>query len=307
MSFFSQFKLTRLEQLGLIVLFVFICFGSGYYIINKWLTEPTHVAFSPIDRAAIDSLLKQNNNGNNSSYELNNKKPFQKSNRNKNERVKRFNPNTLNESEWVEFGFSPNQARVLLKYKSKIGGFKDLEDIQKAYVVNDFMYRKIEKAAFFDGAVVEHDTLHKNEESFLVFETKEYQLESIDINVATWEDFKKFKGIGEVLSRRIVKYRDGLGGFYSENQIAEVYGIHDSVYQQMKPNLMVTTNQLKKININIASKDELKSHPYISWKSAEKIINYRMDWGKILDYKTLKKEKLIPSEQLEKIKPYIEF
>lgn len=307
MKFFNQFKLTRLEQLGLIILFLFICIGSGSFVLSNWIRKSSPITLTPVDRLVIDSLLEQKSDVQYSFQQFPKDEKYRKGNASHFQKVERFDPNAYNQEQWVKFGFSPNQAKALMKYKKRIGGFKNLEDIQRAYVVNDFMYRKIQKGAYFNSSVFSSDSTNQNVGFSSNKENNDFEIMPIDVNLARSEDFKKFKGIGEVLSNRIIKYRDGLGGFYAIEQLSEVYGVQDSVYQQMKPKLILSNHQIKKLNINSASKDELKKHPYISWKTADKIVNYRMDWGKILDYNTIEKEKLIPIEQLEKLKPYLEF
>ncbi|NDE78729.1 MAG: helix-hairpin-helix domain-containing protein [Chitinophagaceae bacterium] len=61
---------------------------------------------------------------------------------------------------------------------------------------------------------------------------------------------EKMPGIGPVLSARIIKYRDKLGGFYEVDQLREVYGLSDSVFSKIAPLLRLNGNNIKKIDIN---------------------------------------------------------
>ena len=128
----------------------------------------------------------------------------------------------------------------------------------------------------------------------------------VDINTADSTEFRKLSGIGEVYSSRIVRYRNWLGGFHHTNQILEVYGIDSALYSTLEPNLTVSTNSIKKININSCTWKSLSSHPYISKKVASSIVKYREHHG---DYKSLNDLKLIPlidEELLRKIAFYLE-
>lgn len=111
---------------------------------------------------------------------------------------------------------------------------------------------------------------------------------SIDINKASAADWKAVPGIGNVLSERIVKYREKLGGFVIVSQIKEVYGISDSVFQVIQPHLKKKNYSPKKMNINISSLEELSAHPYLRNKWGKQIVNYRT--------------KVKPFEQLEDIR-----
>ena len=65
-------------------------------------------------------------------------------------------------------------------------------------------------------------------------------LDTLDINLASAEDYRQFSGIGKVLSERILKFRSSKGGFHSIEEIRKVYGIKDSVFQKMKPYLVLS-------------------------------------------------------------------
>jgi DNA uptake protein ComE-like DNA-binding protein len=49
----------------------------------------------------------------------------------------------------------------------------------------------------------------------------------------------------------------------------------DSTFQKIKPYLKLTEPNVKKININTATVDELKTHPYIRYQLARPIVAYR--------------------------------
>lgn len=97
----------------------------------------------------------------------------------------------------------------------------------------------------------------------------------IDINKANAQDWQALRGIGPVLSERIVKYRDKLGGFYGIDQIAEVYGLDDSVFMAIRPQLKLGKINLKKLNPNKDDVETLSQHPYISKTLAKQMVGYR--------------------------------
>lgn len=131
---------------------------------------------------------------------------------------------------------------------------------------------------------------------------------SIDINQANAEDFAKLKGIGPILSERIIKFRNALGGFVSINQVGDTFGIEPEVFSQIKSQLIISNNnQVKQLNLNEATVDELKSHPYISDKLASQIINYR---DKVHSFQTMDDVKalyLMNDELFNKLSPYLTF
>jgi competence ComEA-like helix-hairpin-helix protein len=129
----------------------------------------------------------------------------------------------------------------------------------------------------------------------------------IDINTADTSAFIELPGIGSKLASRIVLFREKLGGFYSVQQIAEVYGLKDSVYQKIFPYLKCDAQTVKKLRINAAGKDELKQHPYIRWQIAEALIAYRDQHGGFDSLNDLAKINIIDSVVLTKMIPYLSF
>ncbi len=127
----------------------------------------------------------------------------------------------------------------------------------------------------------------------------------IDINTADTTAFIQLPGIGSKLASRIILFREKLGGFYSTKQIAEVYGLKDSVYRKILPYLKCETGAVKKLHINVAGKDELKQHPYIRWQIAEALIAYREQHGIFDSFSDLGKINLIDSVVLTKMIPYL--
>ena len=127
----------------------------------------------------------------------------------------------------------------------------------------------------------------------------------INMNTADTNQWKSLNGIGSKRANRIVKYRKLLGGFVSKNQLSEVYGLSDSLVEEIKLNLMLDSSKLKKININVASKKELASHPYISWNLANAILNYKIQHGYYDSLSKIKQIHLVNDDLYRKIVSYI--
>ena len=83
------------------------------------------------------------------------------------------------------------------------------------------------------------DNHYQKENSVSSYSRKQYK--TIDINNATEEDWKSLPGIGDVLSKRIVKFRTSRGGFQSVDDVARTYGLKDSVFQMIRPYLKLAS------------------------------------------------------------------
>ena len=112
-------------------------------------------------------------------------------------------------------------------------------------------------------------------------------------------------GIGSKLAQRIITFRDRLGGFYSIEQIKETYGLPDSTFQKIKPKLLLGNPAVKKININTASLDEMKTHPYLRYVLANAIVQYRTQHGNFSTVGDIKKIMAITDDIFNKVSPYL--
>ena len=128
----------------------------------------------------------------------------------------------------------------------------------------------------------------------------------ININLADSLEFRKLKGIGTVFSSRIVRYRNWLGGFYSQEQLLEVYGVDSVLFEKIAPHLKVSIDDVIKIKVNTCLQKDLSSHPYISYKLAKSIIKYREHHGAYKSINDLKQIPLIDEKLFRKIAYYLE-
>ena len=84
----------------------------------------------------------------------------------------------------------------------------------------------------------------------------------VNINTADTAELRKLPGIGEKRAMNIVKYRTSLGGFYSVDQLAEVYSMDASLVERLKKYIVCDGNSVAKININNTNPHKLW-HPYL--------------------------------------------
>ncbi|MEO1413702.1 MAG: helix-hairpin-helix domain-containing protein [Bacteroidota bacterium] len=108
-------------------------------------------------------------------------------------------------------------------------------------------------------------------------------LPKLDLNVAKASDLEAYPGIGPVLSKRIIAFREAKNGYQSINELQKVYGLSDSTFQYLKTYLYVTAfkHRPKKkvhrqpVNVNLATQSELKKKLKISDRQARNILKYR--------------------------------
>lgn len=128
----------------------------------------------------------------------------------------------------------------------------------------------------------------------------------VDISLADTTELIALPGIGSKLAKRIISFREKLGGFYAVEQLKDLFGLTDSVYQILKPMLKASPGNLSKININTANEEILRAHPYLRWQLAKAIISYRKEHGAFTSIEDLLRIDIIDKAGLEKLRPYLE-
>jgi len=218
-----------------------------------------------------------------------------------------FDPNKATADEWKRLGVHEKVIRTIQNYLSKGGHFYKSSDLQKIYGLKPEDYARLEPYIKIEDAAAKNQVtgkpnpdIKKNEMTNPVSNSR-----NIDINTADTLAFIALPGIGNKLAARIVNFRDKLGGFYSIDQVGETYGLADSTFQKIKKYLALSNAEVKKLNINEATKDEMKSHPYLKWNLANAIVEYRNQHGNFSSPQDLKKISLITDEVYNKITHYL--
>ena len=130
--------------------------------------------------------------------------------------------------------------------------------------------------------------------------------ETFDLNVADSVALDGVYGIGPALARRIISYRDKLGGFILEEQLYEVWGLDSSVVTRAMEQAVIAADFVpRRIKINTATELELASHPYIRHKTARVIVAYRFQHGNFSSIEDLGKTIFIDAKNFDRIKPYL--
>jgi competence ComEA-like helix-hairpin-helix protein len=219
-----------------------------------------------------------------------------------------FDPNTLPTEGWQKLGLRDKTISTIQNYLSKGGKFRKAEDLQRIYGLfpNEFdriaPYIKIESGDETNGY---KDFAEKTPNEKQPPKTYATRYVVVDINIADTTALIALPGIGSKLATRIITFRDKLGGFYSVAQVGETYGLPDSTFQKIKQYLKLENIPIRKININTATIDELKAHPYIRYSLANPIIAYRNQHGAFAKLEDIMKVMVVTDEVFNKIAPYI--
>lgn len=206
-----------------------------------------------------------------------------------------FDPNTYTLEQWMELGLSEKQAAVVLKFTSR--GIYSNEDLKRIFVISDELYDLIKDSTVYPSRP--ERTFNGENEKTLP------KITLVSVNTATEEELMQVKGIGPFFAKQIIRRRDQLGGFADKSQLLEVWKMDQEKLDIIAPSLLVDADRVHKININTATVDELKIHPYISWNLANSIVKLRSQIGGYKQISDVKKSVLMTDELYEKLKRYL--
>nr|WP_255431149.1 helix-hairpin-helix domain-containing protein [Pedobacter sp. N36a] len=217
-----------------------------------------------------------------------------------------FDPNTITAKGWQELGLSPKQAQAILNYRAKGGVFRLPSDLKKMYTIAPELYLQLEPYVQIElrEKILDHRADYRDRPA-QNFPVKEKVM--VALNTADTLALDRIHGIGKVFARRIVAYRERIGGFYKKEQLMEVFGVDSLKYEEIKGQVTVDPSLLRKININTASAADFNRHPYLRYQQVNAVIAYRKQHGNYSNIADLNKVVVLTPELIEKLAPYLIF
>lgn len=219
-----------------------------------------------------------------------------------------FDPNIATLEQFRSLGISQISANRIAAYRRKGGNFKIKSDLMKIYGLDSALYKKLYPYIQLPSESISLQSGRNKtfQPSKLKFLKRKSVNQTFDINTADTIILKTIYGIGSRLAARIVKFRDGLGGFIKPEQLYEVYGLDSTVVNRLIKVSFVKEGFIPvKININTADEKQLSTHPYARFKIARALMTYRFQHGDFLDVQDIKKLSIITPEEAERFLPYI--
>ena len=238
-----------------------------------------------------------------------------------------FDPNTVDSATLVGFGIAPWKAKVLVNYRNKGKRFSTPESILDTYGWDkeDFdmlrPYIRIGEAYRRQRQEYPRERYYEQELRY-TDERRDYEhgmsdsaktkyvsskfktLTKVDINTADSATLCSVPGVGQYISSAIIRYRGRLGGFASVEQTLDIKQVSPELLEWFK---VERPKDIKKININKDSFQKLNSHPYISYEQTRDLLMYRRLYGRIEDEAQLMKVNIFSAEDVERLRPYLEY
>ncbi len=292
------FYYTKSERRVILLLLAIALLLLGIWAITEYL-RPVEVPVTLSESEEIDSFLAN----------LEEQEKIRKSHTPKNEIsavLQPFDPNTADSVLLRQLGLPVYIVRNILKYRAKGGVFRSPESFSRIYGLKEEVYQKLKPyitiAPLVSVSHVRTDTFRQLKDT-IPYVPKYEEGTIVDLNKADTSILKRIPGIGSTLARMIVVYRQRLGGFYDVAQLQEV----PHVGVELNKWFVVTPAGLHKIQVNSASLDKLRSHPYMDFYKAKAIMEYRRKRGKIKGLSQLSMFEEFTEKDLKRLSPYLTF
>ncbi len=223
-----------------------------------------------------------------------------------------FEPNLADSIELLRLGLPSYVIRNVIKYRQKGGRFSTPESFARIYGLTEEKFLELKPYIYISEDFVKNPKRKKLAQEQPKPEIKTDSLQRpfkypegtlVDVNTADTTELKKIPGIGSGIARRIVAYRNRLGGFYSLEQLNEVEFVSADLLKWFK----LVNDSVRKLSINRAGLDQLRAHPYINFYQAKIIVEYRRKRGEIKSLSQLSLYEEFTEKDLKRLSAYISF
>lgn len=267
---------TKKDWNGITVLLVLIAIALAAPYVYQWYSKDNTLnpkefdaAIARLNKAGVMPIVKDNPDR-------------------RNVTLHKFDPNTVKADQWQQMGLTDKQARIIVNYISKGGKFRKPEDLKKIYSLADTDYVRLAPYVQIAQEQVKPNAI-------------------VELNTADSSKLMLIDGIGPAFAKRIISYRERLGGFVNREQLKEVFGFDDLKYKEIAPQVKVNEKLIRKIPINSISFDKLRLMPYLNYKQVNALIEYRKQHGDYHNLTDLRSIAIIDEQIFRKIEPYIIF
>ncbi|WP_288897833.1 helix-hairpin-helix domain-containing protein [uncultured Capnocytophaga sp.] len=207
-----------------------------------------------------------------------------------------FNPNFLTDYKAFRIGLTPAQYDRLQAFRAQDKYLNSAKEFQQITKVSDSVLARISPLFKFPSWVSQAKKTYEQPK----LPPKE------DINTATAETLMKIYGIGEAFAKRILQYREKLGGFTYIEQVAEVYHLEKEVYERVAERFEVKTAPvIEKKDINQLNMYQLSKIPYINYGEGKKIVALRSSLGKIQKIEDLLQIEGFSPQRIQRLQLYL--
>ncbi len=282
----SYFIFTKSQQRGIIFLvsiiftLLLVYFLVDFNSSENQLEDPELIMFEK----ELDSLRN---------IQIQNSKP----------KIYPFNPNYITDYKGYILGMSVEEIDRLLEFRKQDKWINSAKQFQQVTKVSDSLLNVISPYFKFPEWITKPNSKLTSNNAI----NYQKRVQKIDLNKATALQLQKVYGVGEKLSERIIRYRNGFnGGFIDDIQLLDIYGLTQEVIERITQEFTVKTpRQIQKLDLNSANVEELVTIQHIDYELAHDIVEQRTLREGFKTFEELIKVKDFPAHKIEIIKLYL--
>lgn len=286
--------LTKNQWIGILVMIAIIGIVIGSFYVTNHFFRPTRLVHSELDTLTLRQIIVLEKQGR---YY-----PKTHYNRIKEDTIPlylhQFDPNTADSIELLQLGFKPWMVRNMLRYREKNGVWRTKESLKRVYGMTDDLYEQIEPYV----VIVETDTATLQN---IVYQEKKDTI--LNLNTCDTAELKYLRGVGSYYARRIVQYRNMLGGYVSAEQLYEIEKLPDTTVDSIIFHFIVNSDEIHRIDVNHSSVERLARHPYLSFAQAKAIYTLRRTRFRLQSIDDLYDIDCLTETDINRLEPYLSF
>ena len=220
-----------------------------------------------------------------------------------------FDPNTADSTQLLRLGLKPYIVRNIYKYRAKGGTFRRAEDFARLYGLTAGEYKSLKPYIKISSDYKPAASLvPETEKTVAPKDSLKYPVkltagEHIALNIADTSMLKRVPGIGSGFARAIVNYRNRLGGYADVKQLLDIKGMPQDALKY----IVLGSSNVRKLDVNHLSLDQLKKHPYLNFYQARALVEARRLHGPLHSAADLRLLPDFSEKDIKRLIPYLKF
>lgn len=211
-----------------------------------------------------------------------------------------FDPNTLDSSSFVRMGLHPWQAHNIMLYRQRGGRYRKASDFSRMYGLSSSQYESLRP----------YIKIREESDAKSEWQAEEIRKEEkptvVRVELNTMDTLALQQIMKPSVARQIVSYGRRLGGYVSTEQLYEALSWADSRYvDKLRTSIVADTSLVRRINVNRATVEQMQRHPYISYRQARAIYEYRKTHGHMSSLEEMRGISELTSEFWQRAMPYL--
>ena len=214
-----------------------------------------------------------------------------------------FNPNTISRDSLLLLGFSPKQSDAIAKYRERGYGFRTAADFLKLNVITEKQRERLRAYVSISPAFAEK-TFGKGDSAA----QKNYEKPQpavVELNTADTALLRTLPSIGAYFAKKMVEYRESLGGYVSAEQLLEIPNFGHERLQRLSGRITVDASKVQKFELSEDSYELMRRHPYVGAYAARGIVQFAKRKGSPATLEELSANNVITSPQAQRLRVYV--